>query len=67
MRLLARDNLHLADKLPVKNITEDPKAMQELIGLTDKDQAPCLMVGGKAIQESDEIVGYLVNGSAPVG
>ena len=65
--LLARDNLHLADKLPVQNITDDPQAMQELIGLTDKDQAPCLMVSGKPVQESDEIVAYLVSGAAPIG
>jgi hypothetical protein len=65
--LLARDNLHLADRLPVKNVTEDPQAMRELVELTDKDQAPCLMVAGKPIQESDEIVAYLVNGTASVG
>ena len=27
----------------------------------------CLMVSGKPVQESDEIVAYLVSGAAPVG
>ena len=65
--LLARDNLHLGDRLPVKNITEDPEALKDLVGLTGSDQAPCLLVGGKPIQESDEIVEFLVRGTAAIG
>ena len=65
--LLARANLHLDDRLPVKNITEDPEALAELEKLTGNDQAPCLLVGGKPIQESDEIVELLVGGTAPLG
>jgi hypothetical protein len=65
--LLARDNLHLGDRLPVKNITEDPAALKNLVDLTGSDQAPCLLVGGKPIQESDEIVEVLVRGTAAIG
>ena len=65
--LLTRDNLHLGDRLPVKNITEDPAALKNLVDLTGSDQAPCLLVGGKPIQESDEIVEVLVRGTAAIG
>jgi hypothetical protein len=59
--MLARENLHLQDKLPLKNVTDNPSARDELVKLTGKDQSPCLIVDGKPIQDSDEIVRYLTS------
>ena len=53
-------NLHLNDQLAVRNVTEDEAAMAELEKLTGKQQAPCLVVDGKPILESDDIVRHLV-------
>lgn len=57
--LLARDNLHLAAKLPVRNVTEDAAARSELVRVSGKEQAPCLVVGGAAKLESAEIIAVL--------
>ncbi len=58
--LLARDNLHLQDKLPVRNVSREPAALEELRGLSGKEQAPCLIAGGEPMFESAEIVRRLV-------
>jgi len=58
--LLARANLHFADALPVRNVSEDESARRELVDRAGSDQAPCLVVGDRVIQESDEIVAFLV-------
>ncbi len=58
--LLALENLHLQGNVPVRNISGDGDAASDLVRLAGKDQAPCLIVDGKAYQESDEIVEYLV-------
>jgi hypothetical protein len=65
--MLARENLHLADRIPLKNVSENAGARSELAKLTGKDQAPCLVVEGKAMHEADEIVRYLVAGTAKLG
>jgi glutaredoxin-related protein len=59
--ILARDNLHLESQVPLKNVTEDSDARAELKRLTNKDQAPCLVVQGKALHEADDIVRYFVS------
>ena len=59
--LQARDNLHLQDALPVKNVSEDSSAMAELEKLTGKQQAPCLVGGDKPMLESAEIISHLVS------
>lgn len=64
--LLARDNLHLQERIPVQNVTEDPAAMEELERLTGKQQAPCLVSGGKPMLESKEIIAHLVSRTAPL-
>ena len=56
--LLAHANLHLDDAVIVKNVSDDARALDELIGVAGKDQAPCLVIDGKPIQESGEIVSY---------
>jgi hypothetical protein len=57
--LVVRDNLHLQDRLPLKNVSEDAAARDELVALAGKDQAPCLVAGGKPIQESADIISHL--------
>ncbi len=61
--LLARENLHLGDKLPVVNVSEDAAAMERLKAASGKEQAPCLAVGGKVILESADIIAHLVEKS----
>ncbi|MCA9638200.1 MAG: glutaredoxin [Myxococcales bacterium] len=63
--LAAVDNLHLGDRLPIANVTEDPAAREELRRLTGKEQAPCLIAGGEALLESKAIIDRLVGCVAP--
>ncbi len=65
--LLARDNLHLEGALPVKNVTDDAAALKDLVKLTGKDQAPCLIMDGGNVGESDDIVRHLVSHTADLG
>ena len=58
--LIARDNLHLQDALPVSNVSEDASARETLVKLAGKDQAPCLVAGDRVIQESADIIAHLV-------
>jgi glutaredoxin-related protein len=58
--LIVRDNLHLREKLAIKNVSDDAAARDELIALAGKDQAPCLVVGGKPLHESADIIRHLV-------
>lgn len=58
--MIARDNLHLANVVPLRNVSEDPKALQDLLRIAGKDQAPCLVIDGKPMHEADSIVRYLV-------
>jgi hypothetical protein len=59
--LLARDNLHLGDQLVIRNVNEEPEALAELERLTGKKQAPCLVVGGEPMFESQDIIRHLVS------
>jgi hypothetical protein len=65
--LLAHANLHLADSVAIKNVSEDAEALDELVGVTGKEQAPCLVVGGKAIQDSNEIVKHFTSCATDLG
>lgn len=58
--LLARDNLHLHDKLPVFNVSDEPASLEKLKQLSGSGQAPCLQVGGKPMLESADIIRHLV-------
>jgi len=62
--LLVRENLHLQDRLAVRNVTDDQAAAADLVKLTGEDQSPCLVGGGKPIQDSEEIVNRLVGCSS---
>jgi glutaredoxin-related protein len=65
--MLVRENLHLEDRIPLRNVTDDAKAKEDLVRVSGKEQAPCLIVDGKPMQDSDEIVRYLVGGATDVG
>jgi len=57
--LAAVENLHLGDKLTVRNVTEDPAALAALEAAAGKTTAPVLVAGGQVIPESKVIVGHL--------
>lgn len=64
--LLALENLHLGGKVTVKNITDDPTAREELQRIAGKEQAPCLVVGGKPMHESKDIIARFVESVCPI-
>ena len=45
-------------KIPMKDIKKHPEFREELIQLGGKSQAPCLMINGKALYESDDIIDW---------
>lgn len=60
--LNARANLRLDNAIAVKNVTENAAAKAEVLAAGGQDQAPCLVIGGKAIYESDDIIATMVKG-----
>ena len=64
--LLTRDNLRLGERLSVRNVSEDEAALAELRELTGKEQAPCLVIDGKPLLESNDIIAELVTRFAPL-
>jgi len=64
--MLAMDNLHIAGKVPVRNVTEDPSAMETLRRIAGKETAPCLIVGETPMHESKDIIRRLVDATAPL-
>ena len=62
--LQARQNLHLEDVLPVKNVTEDAAAKAALEKGGGKGQAPCLKIGDEWTYESADIIAKLVSSTA---
>jgi glutathione S-transferase len=64
--LLACHNLHLQERLTLRNVTEDDAARSDLVALVGKDQAPCLVADGKPLHESAEIIRYLVRTSTDI-
>jgi hypothetical protein len=64
--LLARDNLGLSERIPVRNVSEDASAREALVRASGREQAPCLVIGGEVIQESADIVARLVEAIAPL-
>ena len=45
--------------LPMKNISANSEFRQELITLGGKGQVPCLMIDGKPMYESEDIMEWL--------
>ncbi len=65
---LACENLHLGGAVTIKNVSDDAAAAAELEKASGASQAPCLLVDGKAMQESAAIVSFLVEKAAvPIG
>lgn len=64
--LLAIHNLHLADRVQLRNITEDEAAKKALVDLAGRETAPCLVAAGKALHESKDIIRALVDATCPV-
>ncbi len=59
--LMAIENLRLGETITVCNVSEDEKYKGELKELTGKEQAPCLVIEGKPLLESQDIIQRLVN------
>lgn len=49
-----------------RDTREDPGAAQELIQIGGKQQVPCLVIDGKALYESSDIVDYLATEFDPL-
>ena len=58
--LLARTNLHL-DGVALRNVSEETAAVAELEAASGGAHAPCMVVEGEAILESDAIIARLVD------
>lgn len=54
LKFMKRNNI----TLPIKNV-ESVKNKQELISIGGKSQVPCLVIDGKALYESNDIISYL--------
>jgi hypothetical protein len=63
---LARQNLHLEDRLALRNVSEDSGTRDELVKIAGKDQAPCLVIGGRPMHENKEIISLLVSGATDI-
>ncbi len=48
-------------EIPMKNILDHPKYRQELLEIGGKTQVPCLIIDGKALYESDDIIQWMKN------
>ncbi len=46
-------------KIPLKNRDENPANRQELIKIGGMPQVPCLVIDGKVLYESDDIIDWL--------
>lgn len=47
--------------IDLRDITESSEILDELISTGGKNQVPCLMIDGKAMYESDDIIKWLDN------
>ena len=45
--------------IPLRNIYEHPRIREELIKIGGKTQVPCLVIDGKALYESLDIIDWL--------
>ena len=63
---LALQNLHLENSVTIRNVSQDPAAMEAMKSEGGKDQAPCLVADGESLYESGDIVAKLVAQVAPL-
>ena len=45
--------------IAMKNTRENPAHLEELVKIGGKPQVPCLVIDGRALYESDEIIEWL--------
>jgi glutaredoxin len=50
--------------VPMKNLQNDPKGKEELKKIGGKSQVPCLVINGKAMYESADIIRWLSQNQA---
>ena len=62
---VAVDNVHAAD-LAVRNASDDPQALEALRQASGAETAPCLVLDGSPLAESDVIVRTLAERLAPI-
>jgi len=55
IQFMEQEDLHI----PLKSIQEDSKNLEELVEIGEKSQVPCLVIDGKALYESDDIIEWL--------
>lgn len=46
-------------EMEMKNISDDPQALEQLIAVGGKQQVPCLFIDDKPMYESGDIVNWL--------
>jgi glutaredoxin-related protein len=63
---VALDNLRLAG-VEVRNVSQDPKALEALRELSGAETAPCLVLDGEVVRESPAIIVRLADRTCPVG
>ena len=64
--MAALGNLHI-DSIPVRNVSEDAAAHDDLVAIAGKGQAPCLVVGGRPRHEAADIITYLADRVSEIG
>lgn len=52
--------------IPMKNIRENTAYRDELIAIGGKNQVPCLVIDGKALYESGDIIDWLRKNAAAI-
>ena len=45
--------------LPLRNVSGEARFREELVRIGGKSQVPCLVIDGKALYESDDIIRWL--------
>ncbi len=53
------EELGLRSKIQYHDIVEEPEALTSLKEMTGKTQVPCLVIDGKPMLESDDIIQWL--------
>ena len=46
-------------EMPLRDVTSDPDAREELVRVGGKSQVPCLFIDGAPLYESDDIIAHL--------
>ena len=62
----AMANLHI-DSIPVRNVSEDATALADLENVAGKGQAPCLVIGDRAMHEAADITRYFADRVTDIG